>query len=291
MARPKKFRLSPEDVGEPEHARKLAGHVSEIEFFRRQVVELQNQIAGIYDAADEDGFDKKFVRLAVGRRAKDADALAAQEEAVDAYAAAIEAGLSTRVREENPDHDPETGEILDTNTARETLASTTAADPAGEADDASSADQSTAALTEVPGTAPDHQDLRDIADAPRSYPPEPQQKAAEHASSGSVAGAPAGTQAPPVDTEPEGASIGAKPSMASEPAGEATSDASPVAPFRMKQGGFNDGLYRVDWLRRHGKCLNEDSCVVAPGKLCKGCSLAMHVKAGGQEIPHQGQVA
>jgi len=40
------------------------------------------------------------------------------------------------------DFDPETGEILDTNTARETLASTTAADPAGEADDASSADQS-----------------------------------------------------------------------------------------------------------------------------------------------------
>jgi uncharacterized protein (UPF0335 family) len=278
MARPKKFRLSPEDVGEPEHARKLAGHVSEIEFFRRQVVELQNQIAGIYDAADEDGFDKKFVRLAVGRRAKDADALAAQEEAVDAYAAAIEAGLSTRVREENPDHDPETGEILDTNTARETVASTTAADPAGEADDASSADQSTAALTEVPGTAPDHQDLRDIADAPRSYPPEPQQKAAEHASSGSVAGAPAGTQAPPVDTnsEPQGASIGAKPSMASEPAtGEGTGpQPSSVVPGR--QPG----------------CLNPDTCAGTWRKRCASCERAfMAVAAGGQAIVHQGQVA
>jgi uncharacterized protein (UPF0335 family) len=278
MARPKKFRLSPEDVGEPEHARKLAGHVSEIEFFRRQVVELQNQIAGIYDAADEDGFDKKFVRLAVGRRAKDADALAAQEEAVDAYAAAIEAGLSTRVREENPDHDPETGEILDTNTARETLASTTAADPAGEADDASSADQSTAALTEVPGTAPDHQDLRDIADAPRSYPPEPQQKAAEHASSGSVAGAPAGTQAPPVDThsEPEGASIGAKPSMASEPATDEGTGPQPSSVVPGRQPG----------------CLNPDTCAGTWRKRCASCERAfMTVAAGGQAIVHQGQVA
>lgn len=171
-----------------------------------------------------------------------------------------------------------------TNTARETLASTTTADPAGEADDASSADTlqegsepieahnlDRAGSTPAPATTSTEQPTRPLVD-----------EAGQHDG---------GIDRGSVDTEPEGASIGAKPSMASEPAGEATSDASPVAPFRMKQGGFNDGLYRVDWLRRHGKCLNEDSCVVAPGKLCKGCSLAMHVKAGGQEIPHQGQVA
>lgn len=114
MARPQKFRLSPDDVLEPQNAKKLAGHVSEIELFRKQVDELQKQIAGIYDAADEDGFDKKFVRKAVARRAKDSTELASEEAATDAYAMAVEIGLATRTHEGNPPHDAETGEIIET---------------------------------------------------------------------------------------------------------------------------------------------------------------------------------
>src|SRR6185312_12448871 len=118
MGRPQKFRLAPDDVLAPENARKLAGHVSEIEFFRAEVQKLQAQIAGIYDAADEDGFDKKFIRLAVARRAKAGPALEAEENAVECYVEAVEKGLPTRTREGNrnaplPDHDPSAGGILD----------------------------------------------------------------------------------------------------------------------------------------------------------------------------------
>lgn len=107
MARPQKFRLSPDEVLEPQHARKLAGHVSEIEFFRTQVEGLQQQIAGIYDAADEDGFDKKFVRKAVARRARDMSEFEAAENATETYLIAVEKGLSTRTRERNPKNDHE----------------------------------------------------------------------------------------------------------------------------------------------------------------------------------------
>lgn len=116
MARPQKFRLTPDEVLEPQHARKLAGHVSEIEFFRKEIDKLQQQVADIYDAADEDGFDKKFVRKAVARRSKDSSEFEAEEAATENYMIAVEKGLSTRTREGNaendlPEHDAETGEI------------------------------------------------------------------------------------------------------------------------------------------------------------------------------------
>lgn len=118
MAHPAKYRLSPDEVLTPENARKLAGHVSEIEFFRAEVEKLQAQIAGIYDAADDDGFDKKFIRKAVARRAKEGPALEAEENAVGCYIEAVKKGLPTRTREGNPvdvlpAHDAETGEIID----------------------------------------------------------------------------------------------------------------------------------------------------------------------------------
>jgi uncharacterized protein (UPF0335 family) len=115
MARPKKFRLTPDDVLDPQHARKLAGHVAEIEFVRSEVEKLQAQIAGIYDAADEDGFDKAIVRKTVARRAKPELEREAEQNAVENYALAVEKGIATRTREENlVDHDPITGEILGT---------------------------------------------------------------------------------------------------------------------------------------------------------------------------------
>lgn len=121
MARPKKFRLSPDDVRDPQHARKLAGHVAEIELFRKQIADLQNDIADIYDAADEDGFDSKFIRKVVALRSKDESVRQAEEAGIDAYTEALEIGFRSRARVGNtrdlgnmvPDHDPETGEIID----------------------------------------------------------------------------------------------------------------------------------------------------------------------------------
>lgn len=111
MARPQKFRLSLEDVLDPQNARKLAGHVQEIEFFRAEIEKLQAQVADIYDAADEDGFDKKFIRKTVAKRAKPDHERMAEEYGIDAYEQALEKGFSSRARVEGQNHDPETGEI------------------------------------------------------------------------------------------------------------------------------------------------------------------------------------
>lgn len=113
MARPQKFRLSPDDVLDPQNARKLAGHVAEIELWREQIKTLQDNIADVYDAADADGFDNKFIRKIVAIRAKDETARKNEEQGIDAYSQALEIGFRSRARVENPDHDPETGEIIE----------------------------------------------------------------------------------------------------------------------------------------------------------------------------------
>lgn len=111
MARPTKFRLTPDDVLDPQNARKLAGHVAEIELWRKEIEKLQDNIAGVYDAADEDGFDNKFIRKLVALRSKDETTRQAEEHGVGCYSQALEIGFSSRARVENPEHDPETGEI------------------------------------------------------------------------------------------------------------------------------------------------------------------------------------
>jgi uncharacterized protein (UPF0335 family) len=220
-----------------------------------EIDDLGTDKKNIYKELADEGYDRTVVAQVVGhirKKAKKPGKFAEQSALFDLYLADYE-GTGTVVATRTPhasseDFDRETGEILDTNTARETLASTTAADPAGEADDASSADQSTAARKDVP-TAPD-------LDRPMQG---------------------AGTQAPPVDThsEPEGASIGAKPSMASEPA---TEEAGPQ-PSSVVPG-------------RQPGCLNPDTCAGTWRKRCASCERAfMAVAAGGQAIVHQGQVA
>lgn len=111
MARPQKFRLSPDDVLDPQNARKLAGHVQEIEFFRAEIEKLQAQVAGVYDAADDDGFDKKFIRKVVAKRAKPEHERQAEEYGIDAYERALEKGFSSRARVGAENHDPKTGEF------------------------------------------------------------------------------------------------------------------------------------------------------------------------------------
>lgn len=111
MARPKKFRLSPDDVLDPQNAQKLAGHVAEIELWRKEIEKLQGNIADVYDAADEDGFDNKFIRKLVAIRSKDEATRQAEEHGVDCYSQALEIGFSSRARVGNQFHDPVTGEV------------------------------------------------------------------------------------------------------------------------------------------------------------------------------------
>lgn len=101
MARPTKFRHSLDDLASPALAAQVAGYVSEIELFRKQVEEIQKQIAEVYDDLDEEGFDKAIVRKLVAKRAKGSKA-DDEAEAIDAYEAAVEKGLSSRARVENP---------------------------------------------------------------------------------------------------------------------------------------------------------------------------------------------
>lgn len=97
MARPTKFRHSLDDIASPALAAQVAGYVSEIELFRKQIEEIQKQIAEVYDDLDEEGFDKAIVRKLVAKRAKGSKA-DDEAEAIDAYEAAVEKGLSSRAR-------------------------------------------------------------------------------------------------------------------------------------------------------------------------------------------------
>lgn len=104
MARPAKFRHPLEDLTKPHLASQVAGYVSEIELYRKQVEDIQAQIAAVYDDMDEAGFDKPTVRKLIAKRAK-GDAADAEAEALDAYEIALEKGLSSRARVENPERE------------------------------------------------------------------------------------------------------------------------------------------------------------------------------------------
>jgi hypothetical protein len=188
-------------------------------------------------------------------------ALAATEEAVDAYTKAIETGLSSRVREGNPEHDPETGEIIEQELPADIVSQeNTVGGPTAEGTDlASSAD------TESTAAGKDRHGLNVSGSTPAG-PDAPMQAGRAVATAEPTQG-PSGTRsgyrAPPVDTQParKGGSpdshvteaadasaaaplpgeaqhtepgdgvLGANPSMASEPAtGEASAPASPVVP-------------------------------------------------------------
>jgi uncharacterized protein (UPF0335 family) len=98
MGRPAKFRHSLEDLQQPHLAQQLAGYVEEIEVFRKQLDEIQQHIAAIYDDVDGEGFDKSAVRKIVGVRSKPADQVVREEETMDAYSRAVDAGFSSRAR-------------------------------------------------------------------------------------------------------------------------------------------------------------------------------------------------
>jgi len=61
-------------------------------------------------------------------------------------------------------------------------------------------------------------------------------------------------------------------SKAGEVAPHSSSAAAPAFVFSSKP---RDGLYSADWLRRHGHCKHFDVCLVAPGRLCRDCSMAV----------------
>lgn len=128
MARPQKFRLTPDEVQVPHNARRLAAFVAEIEEYRKQIERIQADIADLYDDADGEGFDKSIIRKTVARRAKPADEREAEENAIELYALAIEKGLATRAREENTPHD-EDGVVLADET--QPRASAVTAEPCG----------------------------------------------------------------------------------------------------------------------------------------------------------------
>lgn len=123
MARPQKFRHPREELHSQEVAKKLGQFVIEIEALRRQREAIDEQIAAAYDAVDESGFEKKFVRKVIALRAKESGVRRDEEEGLDCYEYAIEKGVSlarTRRKPENSKSqsdadvvDLETGEIIE----------------------------------------------------------------------------------------------------------------------------------------------------------------------------------
>jgi uncharacterized protein (UPF0335 family) len=121
-----------------------------------EIDDLGTDKKNIYKELADEGYDRTVVAQVVGhirKKAKKPGKFAEQSALFDLYLADYE-GTGTVVATHTPhasseDFDPETGEILDTTPPASQ--ETTAADPAGEADDASSTDQSTAARSDVLG--------------------------------------------------------------------------------------------------------------------------------------------
>jgi hypothetical protein len=213
--------------------------------------------------AELEGFRKAFARRrAIATKGLDTvEALDAIAEEILVEISGSHAPRATRV-ENIEEFDPETGEIIEPNSNTAPASQVVAVLSGGEGTDpALSADtESTAARKDVP--------RQEKVGGGRGI--------AAHVD---LETAQAGTQAPPVDinSEPEGASIGEMPSMASEPATEGGA-ASPQPPSVVPG--------------RQPGCLNPDTCAGTWRKRCASCERAfMAVAAGGQVIVHQGQVA
>ena len=123
MARPQKFRHSREALTDPQIAAKLGALVLDIEGLRQKRKQIDDQIAAGYDAVDDAGFEKKFVRKVIALRAKEEGARHDEEEGLETYEFAIEQGVSlacARRKGSLPAHDPLTGELHDTQEQPET---------------------------------------------------------------------------------------------------------------------------------------------------------------------------
>ncbi|WP_322887215.1 DUF2312 domain-containing protein [Sinorhizobium medicae] len=120
MGRPQKFRHSLEALNDPPIAEKLGRLVLDIERLREKRKQLDDQIAAAFDAVDDAGFDKKFVRKVIALRAKDGDVRRDEEDGIEAYEFAVEKGVSLAHVRRNAVSaeaiDPETGEFLDDRT-------------------------------------------------------------------------------------------------------------------------------------------------------------------------------
>lgn len=116
MARPQKFRHQREDLTDPKVAEKLGRFVIEIEDLRAQRSKIDELLAAAYDAVDEGGFEKKFVRKVVSLRAKEEGVRRDEEDGLESYEFAIEKGVSlarTRRKPANDQFDPVTGEFVE----------------------------------------------------------------------------------------------------------------------------------------------------------------------------------
>ncbi len=94
MARPQKFRHSVEALNDPQIAEKLGRFVLDIEMLRAKRKQIDDQIASAYDAVDDGGFEKKFVRKVVSLRAREEGVRREEETSLEAYEIAVEKGVS-----------------------------------------------------------------------------------------------------------------------------------------------------------------------------------------------------
>jgi uncharacterized protein (UPF0335 family) len=116
MARPQKFRHQREELADAKVAEKLGRFVIEIEDLRAQRSKIDEMLAAAYDAVDEGGFEKKFVRKVVSLRAKEEGIRQDEEDGLESYEFAIEKGVSlarTRRKPANDQFDPITGEFVE----------------------------------------------------------------------------------------------------------------------------------------------------------------------------------
>ena len=211
MARPQKFRHSREALADPQIAAKLGALVLDIEGLRERRRQIDDQIAAGYDAVDDAGFEKKFVRKVIALRAKEEGARHDEEEGLEAYEFAVEKGVSlacARRKGSLPAHDPLTGEIHDTQDQPETATVSGATNEVRDEGYGASAAGNLAGFVSTPAASvsdaiarKDHQSVS---------PSSPDGSASTESAAGKVSG-PA-QPSPPKQAEPIKAGEGAPPS-------------------------------------------------------------------------------
>lgn len=103
-------------------AARLKAIVDHIERIESDIKDMNSDKSEVYKEARGAGFDVKVLREVIKRRRMDASDLSERESLIDTYLAALGTPIATRARTSAIPHDPQTGEIIDIQSAESNTA-------------------------------------------------------------------------------------------------------------------------------------------------------------------------
>lgn len=104
-------------IGHNAAAARIRSFVERVERLREEIAAINSDVSEVYKEAKAQGFDPKILKAVIQRRAKGQQATAEFDELLRLYEDALEEAsgtpLATRVRAQEPPHNPDTGEIIE----------------------------------------------------------------------------------------------------------------------------------------------------------------------------------